>query len=360
MNRLVFVGLLIASTATQAVIVTDLDGDGFPEIVTSGNQVEELGTFSIFHNRGDGTFDSEKLMPVVFGAKVEDAGDLNGDGVTDILASVYWSNGIAVYHGLGALQFDGGTPLGTATHGGQSRILDYDRDGVPDIVSFSFGSGNPVRVHLFHGRDNHKTTFETLLPNAESPSIRFVGGVPEILAAEHIGRLAIFHFAGDQVTVSEKNAGPGVDRTSVFADVNGDGLEDVIDLNDANSSSEPLFVTLAKPDGSFGDRVQLNHQRHIGFPIAVHAADFDGDGHVDLVVSDYQSPSLQFFRGDGTGNFAEAVAIDAGGAVIDFKIADVNGDGRPDIVTVNGDHSISVLINEAGRRRRAVLAKHAD
>ena len=104
MNRLVFVGLLLASTANRAVIVADLDGDGRPEIITSGNQIDELSTFSIFHNRGDGTFENEKLMPVAFGAKVEDAGDLDGDGRADILASVYWSNGIAVYHGLGGLQ----------------------------------------------------------------------------------------------------------------------------------------------------------------------------------------------------------------------------------------------------------------
>ena len=40
---------------------------------------------------------------------------------------------------------------GTATHGGPSRFADYDGDGIPDVVSLSFGSGNPVRVHLFRG-----------------------------------------------------------------------------------------------------------------------------------------------------------------------------------------------------------------
>jgi VCBS repeat protein len=344
-----------SSAANQAIVVGDLDGDGFPDIIASGNQVQELATLSLFRNRADGTFENERMIPVAFGAKIEDAADLNGDGHADLLVSNYWANGIAVYPGLGELQFDNnGVAYGTATHGGPSRILDYDRDGVPDVVSFSFGSGNPVRVHLFHGGDNRKTTFETTLANADAPSIRIIGGVPEILAAEHLGQIEIFRVANGQVTVSTRPAGPGVDRTSVFADVNGDGIDDIIDLTDTDSLTEPLFVTLARADGSFEDRKQVSQPRHIAFPIAIHAADLDGDGDTDLVVSDFRSSALQFFRGDGTGSFAEAAAIDAGGPVNDFKIADVNGDGRPDILTVNEDHSISVVINPAPCRKRAV------
>src|SRR5436305_11959782 len=137
-----------ASAADQAVLVRDLDGDGAPEIVASGNQVDQLAAFSLFVNRGDGSFAAERSIETAFGERIEDAGDLDGDGVIDLLASNHWANGIAVHRGRGALHFDPGVAYDTATHGGPSRIVDYDGDGVPDIVSFSFGSGNPVRVHL--------------------------------------------------------------------------------------------------------------------------------------------------------------------------------------------------------------------
>src|SRR5882672_9401101 len=108
------------SSADKVVLVRDLDRDGAPEIVVSGNHVDELGAFSLLPNRGDGTFAAERLVASGFGEKLEDVGDLNRDGTPDLLASNYWSNAISIYLGKGALQFDGAVPYGTATHGGPS------------------------------------------------------------------------------------------------------------------------------------------------------------------------------------------------------------------------------------------------
>lgn len=332
-----------SSSADQVVLVRDLDGDGSPEIITSGNQVDELGTFSLLVNRGDGSFMEERLIESHFGEKLEDVGDLNGDHIPDLLASDYWSNGIVVHRGRGLLQYDAGTPYETATHGGPSLIDDYDNDGTADIISFSFGSGNPVRVHLFRGQADGtlspKTTVEAFLANAASPSTRTINGALEILASEHSGHLALFRFANGTVSWSLIAAGPGLDLTSTFADVNGDGIADIVDTNMGGSGSETnpvdsIFVTRGKADGTFVDRKQLSGRRQVAFPVAVHVGDFDGDGHTDLVVSDFHAPRLYYFRGDGTGNFAEGVPIDAGGPVNDFKAADVNRDGHLDLVTV--------------------------
>lgn len=134
-------------------------------------------------------------------------------------------------------------------------------------------------------------------------------------------------------------AGPRFDLTSTFADLNGDGVADIVDTSDSGS----IFVTLGRADGTFLDRRESSP--HVAFPTAVHAADVDGDGHADLLVSDFRATSIDYLPGDGAGNFSGPMAIDAGGPVNDFKIADVNGDGRPDIVTVNDDHSVSVMIN---------------
>jgi hypothetical protein len=54
----------------------------------------------------------------------------------DLVASDYWNNGVVVE----------GVAYATATHGGPTRTVDYDRDGNMDVVSFSFGSANPVRA----------------------------------------------------------------------------------------------------------------------------------------------------------------------------------------------------------------------
>lgn len=355
-----------SSSADQVVLVRDLDGDGSPEIITSGNHVDELGTFSLLVNRSDGTFMPERLIESHFGEQLEDVGDLNGDHIPDLLASDYFSNGIVVHRGKGLLQFDTGTPYGTATHGGPSLIDDYDNDGRADIISFSFGSGNPVRVHLFRGEGDGtlspKTTVETFLANAASPSTRRINGALEIVASEHSGHLGLFRFANGSVSFSLIPAGPGLDLASTFADVNGDGVADIVDTDDAGPGSDTnpldsIFVTLGKADGTFLDRKQLSGRRQVALPVAVRTGDFDGDGHTDLVVSDFHAPRLYYFRGDGTGNFAEGVPIDAGGPINDFKAADVNRDGHLDLVTANDDHSVSVILNRGTclpERRRAV------
>jgi hypothetical protein len=350
-----------ASSADRVVLVRDLDGDGAPEIIASGNHVDELGTLSLFPNRGDGVFGEERLVVSGFGQTLRDVGDLNHDGIADVLVSDYWSNGIAIYLGQGALRFDGGTRYATATHGGPSLIIDYDHDGTPDVISFSFGSGNPVRIHFFRGVGDGvlgtKTTFETGLANADWPSARTINGALEILAAERSGNLGLLRYANGVVTVSRLAAGPEFDVSSTFADVNGDGIADIIDtqLMD-DSAQEPIFVTLANADGTFRARRQLAQQRKVALPAQVRVTDVDGDGRADLVVSDFQSPTLHMYRGNGAGDFAEGIAIGAGGPVNSFDIADVNGDGYPDIVTANDDHTISVLVNRGPcppSRRRA-------
>ncbi len=353
-----------ASSADKVVLVRDLDGDGALDIIASGNHVDELGAFSILVNRGDGTFASEKLITSGFGQTLRDVGDLNHDHIPDLLVSDYWSNGIAVYLGSGALQFDGGTRYDTATHGGPSLITDFDHDGNADVISLSFGSGNPVRMHLFRGLGNGglgpKTTFETGLANGEWPSMRTINGAFEILAGERSGNLGLLHFANGSLSVSRVAAGPGFDLSSTFGDVNGDGIADIIDADlDETSINEAIYITLANADGSFRARRQLAHPRKAAFPAQVRVADLDGDGHADLVVSDFQTSHLYFYRGNGTGDFAEGVAIDAGGPVNNFDIGDVNGDGYPDLVTANDDHTVSVIINRgacAPARRRA--SKH--
>jgi hypothetical protein len=343
-----------ASSADKVVLLRDLDGDGAPEILVSGKHVDGLAAFSILPNRRDGTFGAERLVPSGVGEQLQDVGDLNGDHLPDLLVSNYFANGIVVYLGRGALQFDGGTPYGTATHGGPSLILDYDHDGTPDVISLSFGSGNPVRVHRFPGLGDgtlgSKTTFETQLANGDWPSTRVINGALEILVSEHLRQLGILRFAGADVSATTIPAGPGLDLSSTFADVNGDGIADIVETEEVDpgagsDADEPIYVTLGNADGTFRERRQLAWPRKLGFPVQVQVGDFDGDGHPDLVVADFQATSVYFYRGNGLGDFESGVAIDAGGPVNSFALGDVNGDGYLDLVTANDDHTVSVILN---------------
>lgn len=355
-SGLVFQGAVrYAVSADEVVLVADLDGDGAAEIVTSGNHVDEGGAFSVLRNLGGGVFAGEQKIATGFGETLEQVADLDGDGARDLVASSYWQNGLVTYRGMGQLQFGSRAAFDTATHGGPTRAVDYDGDGVTDLVSFSFGSGNPVRVHLFHGRAggtyDPKTTFDTDLAIAASPSTRVRDGRIEFLVGERSGFLGLVRLTAGGVAVSRLRGGEGFDLNSAFADVNDDGLADVVETSDSGW----IFVALAKADGGFSGFQQLENLRRMTLPTELRATDLDRDGHVDLVVSDFRDTTVYFFRGLGTGAFAQGVGIAAGGAVNDLAIGDVDGDGWLDIVTANDDHSVSVIVNRvrcpAGRRR---------
>ncbi len=230
-------------------------------------------------------------------------------------------------------------------------------------MSLSFGSGNPVRVHLFRGRNDgafeQKKTFDTALTIGATPSSRIHQGALEILVGDHSGHLAILRVAAAGVTISTFEVGPGADLNSMFADVNGDGVADIVDTNEGDDSNtdELIFVTLANPDGGFYERTQLARPRRLAHPVELDAGDFDRDGRLDLIAGDFLSTTLYYYRGNGAGLFDAGVAIDTGGAVTDVAVGDVNRDGRLDLVTTNNDQSVSVIVN-GGRcgvtRRRSV------
>ena len=353
-------------SADEVVRLADLDGDSAPEVIASGNHVDQRDAFALLPNRGDGTLGSERRVPTGFGETLEEVTDLDSDGVPDLLASGYWQNGIVTYRATGPLQFELRTPFDTATHGGPTRAIDSDGDRRIDLVSFSFGSGNPVRVHVFRGRGDGtfapKTTFETSLAVAAGPSTRVRNGTLEIVAAERSGHLGLFRFDGGAVSVSRLEAGPGFDLNAIFADVDEDGVADVVDTNDGAGAEalnpfEWIFVSLGTPGGGFLERKQLPHPRRMALPTELRVADLDGDGHLDLIAADFRATAVHVFRGRGTGEFLASRAIDAGGPVNDLATADMNRDGLLDLVTVNDDHSVSVVLNQgdcAPARRRAV------
>jgi hypothetical protein len=132
--------------------------------------------------------------------------------------------------------------------------------------------------------------------------------------------------------------------------VNRDGIADIVVTTDggsegANNPYEWISVRMARADGTFGERRQLTRVRRMTLPTELVSGDFDGDGVVDLVASDFRATTLYFFRGLGTGDFEAGLPIVAGGPVNDLVARDLNEDGRLDLVTANGDRTVSVIMN---------------
>src|SRR5207237_53243 len=125
-------------------------------------------------------------------------------------------------------------------------------------------------------------------------------------------------------------------------DVNGDGLIDVVTIDDflLDSGDQIVRVLLGNIDGSF--------QEPRGFTIvsggsSVAAADINGDGHIDLLTNSRDGGSV--LLGNGDGSFQPRKSFAVGATPDSVTAADVNGDGRTDIVSVDRiDRTLSVLL----------------
>ena len=128
------------------------------------------------------------------------------------------------------------------------------------------------------------------------------------------------------------------------ADLDGDGFRDLVVANHATNYVTLLFGI---PGGGFEPRSHSQFEVDVSpHPHAVRLQDVDADGRADLFVDDRTPESIRLFRGVGDGTFSDATVIDVGGDPYrGMTLADLDRDGRLDLVTPNLDH-ISVLLGD--------------
>src|SRR4029077_19462377 len=144
-----------------------------------------------------------------------------------------------------------------------------------------------------------------------------------------------------------------------IGDFNGDGKPDLAVVD--NSPTPQVSVVLGNGDGTFQTPSSYSIFPFAGFnwngnaypsPVALAAADFNQDGHLDVLVGDIDafqsiyngvgsySIGVQLFLGNGDGTLQTAQNYLAGRQAISFAVADLNLDGKPDVAVVDpGDQS---------------------
>ncbi len=135
-------------------------------------------------------------------------------------------------------------------------------------------------------------------------------------------------------------------------DFNGDGHADLVTVS--NNAPATASVLLGRGDGTFRARVDYAAGASDSFPSSVAVGDFNHDGHPDLAVTEYYTPttgqvgyrrSVAVLLGRGDGTFAPPVEYPTGLGPTSVVVGDLNGDGNPDLVTSDlGSNSVSVLL----------------
>lgn len=129
------------------------------------------------------------------------------------------------------------------------------------------------------------------------------------------------------------------------ADLNGNG---VLDLLNSDSGLDGFTVRLGLGEAQFGEPKFFPSGP---VPVGIHTGDFNGDGHLDVAISNYGRADEPGFVtvhfGDGQGGFGEPSVLTAGEGPTELAVADFNGDGHLDIVSCNLlSHDVTVFLGD--------------
>ncbi len=118
----------------------------------------------------------------------------------------------------------------------------------------------------------------------------------------------------------------------VTGDFNGDGKQD---LASVKTNSPAIEISLGSGAGTFSYKSSIAFS-YQNAPLSAAIADVNGDGKQDILSAIYNNPSKVVVRpGDGTGNFGGSGFLATGNNTESLAVGDLNGDGIPDVVTAN-------------------------
>ena len=303
-------------SGTTSLAVADLRGNGKLDVVVAnqGGESDGDGSAGVLLGKGDGTlqpvvtYDSGGVDPTSIAVA-----DVNGDGKPDLLVVNGSNNTVGVLLGNGDGTF-------------RSPVL-YDSGGYyPSSIAVADVNGD--------GK------LDIVVANYEN----FAGtGIIGVLLGNGDGTF--------QPPVAYGGAGLQGATWVAVADLNGDGKLDIAVAYQCALncySSAAVGVLLGNGDGTFLPAVIYPSGGIFSNSIAV--ADVNGDGKPDLVVVNAnslpcniisgcaQAGSVGVLLGNGNGTFQAAVAYDSGGNFASsVAVADVNGDGKPDLLVANGN-----------------------
>lgn len=330
-----------------SIAVGDLDGDKKSDLVALVGVKDGSTVVAVFLGKGDGTLGAATLFttpeyPWWGIAPAVALADFNGDSKLDVAVAG---------HGVEVLLGTGGGALGPSNsiippyRGGASYsslvIGDFNGDGKPDVVA----AGPTIALVLGKGDGTFLPPVHYAAPPGWPPYpiiASDLDGDGKLDVAAPSGNLVSLLYGGGDGTLRAPESFPtDLGRVGLVTDLNGDKKPDLV----VSGGDSPLSVflgtgnaLLGKPKGVVGG--------NIGVVTALAAADFDGDGKIDLGVLQAAANYLLFGNGDGT--FQPAVRNLTGDTPVALAVADFDGDHLMDLAIANQKSgNITLLLNDA-------------
>jgi FG-GAP-like repeat len=324
----------------NVVVAVDLNGDGKLDIAVANLS----GTLSVLLGNGDGSFQTANTFTAGTEIRSVTAADLNGDTKPDLIISdsTLTSTRVGVLINNGDGTFGPVQMLPGITIASSFAVSDVDGDLNTDIVVGDIGA---TVVHVFMGKGDG--TFQSPLDFASSfpPRSIHIGdfngdGRPDLAISGPIG-FSLWLGNGDGTFRLPVFVSTGFSSSISPGDLNQDGKTDVAGfVSNIVNGNISFFIKLGNGDGTFQSSTSVG-------PASGKLsllADFDGDRVPDVVAEGAGSVFVWINHGDAT--FQAPLSVPGGATSAGIAAADLNGDGATDLIVTNPEqNTVSVLLN---------------
>jgi hypothetical protein len=281
------------------------------------------------------------------GASGVAVGDVNGDGILDLVTSNASTSNISVLLGRGKANFGAAAVFPTGTQPESLALADFNKDGKLDVVTANFEAGS-ISV-LFGNGDGTFQTAQNFPAGIQTQSVA-VGdvnndGIPDIVVSSvQSENTDVFLSNGDGTfqapIVFTFNNGYAAWTQIALGDMNGDGILDFVGIF---GFGQGFQVWLGRGDGSFYEWSNSLSYGTIAYPKGLALGDFNGDGKTDVALGLYTNSAVGVSFNEGGGDFGVPVATTSAAATYLLAAGDLNGDGKLDTVSTGLNSDLLVV-----------------
>ena len=332
----------------RALALDDLDGDGDTDLAVINSYDDSI---SVMLNNGDGTFPAAVAYPAGGSPSAITVADLDQAGGLDVVVTNYYSGTLSVLFGSGSGAFSAPVSYAAGNKPGSVAAGDIDGDGHLDLAVGS-DSNSILQLMINDGSGGFAPGITRQAPHytADLAIVDLDGDGDQDLClattgvsyctgsyvhwyyyGDYFGRLSVLLNYGGGVFLDPGSQAVGSGPISLaLGDLSEDGIPDLVAVDGSR-----LWVLPGSGDAGFG--APTGYEAIGGLDVVV-LGDLNGDSHLDSAV--VSSTATSIFLGSGDGTLVLAGSIDIGGDAL--HAADLDLDGDLDLVVILG--SVHILL----------------